>query len=434
MDTPLASPHVQPCPQCGSSIPVTPQYVTWCEHCAWNVNPQAPALPQSPFQRLYAALSLRLGQQLFEAVRQHPASRPPLTRSTVLAIVTALAVHLLTLSFAVGGCALALWAWPNPLAIGVCIAGLLIAWSGRPRIPRLAKGMRLLTRSHAPKLFGLVDQVSSALGAMPVAHLVVNADFNASYQEVGWRRAPVITLGLPLLTVLDPQELVALIGHEVAHGVNSDPTRGFIVGSAVQSLCQYYWVLLPPRRTVVQSDWGVTVGAGMTNIAAWMASGAMRLLALVPRGALQVMSHLLWHDAQRAEYYADRLAAEVAGEEGMRGLLDKLHCEAMLDSTIQQAAVRGDVKDLFAAMQERLAVLPVRERERIRRAELQVGSRLDTTHPPTAYRIAMLQKGDTRAATVQLSTLDRAAIDDELRALRAPLQQRLVMQYVEWLG
>lgn len=434
MESSSVSIRVQRCPQCSKAVQVVPQYVTWCQHCGWNVNPTTPALPQTPFEPLYAALSMRLSQQLFDTVQQHPAPRPPLTRSTFLALVSAITVHLLTLGFILGGIILVLWTWPNPWGIAFGILSVLVGWSGRPRIPMLPKGVRQLNRQQAPTLFHLVDQVSTTLGMQSIAHLLVNERFNASFSQVGWRRAPVLTLGLPLVMILDAQELVALISHEIAHGVNGDLTRSLVVGSAVQSVCQYYWLLLPPRRTVVQSTWGVSVGAGMTNFAGWAASNFMRLVALLPQAVLQILNHLLWHNAQRAEYYADRLATSVAGADGMRGLLAKLHCQATFDSVVQQAAVRGDVPDLFVALQERLAVLPAHERERIRRAELQAGGRLDSTHPPTAYRIAMLQMIDTLAGSVQLSTDARTKIDEELRFLRTPLQQRLIARYLDRLG
>jgi Zn-dependent protease with chaperone function len=414
MTTPPASTSDQRCPQCGAALPVVPHVVTWCDHCEWNVNPSPPPPPQSPFERIYAALGTRLSRQLFAAVQQHAALRPPRTLSTALATVSALAVHGFTLLVALGGVALVLWAWPNPAPVVVGLLGLLVAWFGCPRVPTLPKDEQLLTRAQAPTLFGLLDQTSAALGARPLAHVVVDEHFNASYGEVGWRREPVLTLGLPLVAVLDAAELVALVGHELAHGVNGDPTRGLVVGSAVRSLCQYYWLMLPPQ------------GIGL---AGWLASGAMRLIALLPQGVLLGLSHLLWRSSQRAEYYADRLAARVAGRAGVQGLLAKLHCQTSFDTAVQQAAVRRDVPDLFAALQQRLAALPARERERIRRAELRDGARLTSTHPPTAFRLAMLETYGAADTLVSLSLQARAAIDDELRPLRAPLQRRLVEQY-----
>ena len=44
-------------------------------------------------------------------------------------------------------------------------------------------------------------------------------------------------LGLPLVSVLEPQERVALIAHEIAHDVNGDPARGTQV--AVRSGLSY---------------------------------------------------------------------------------------------------------------------------------------------------------------------------------------------------
>ena len=52
--------------------------------------------------------------------------------------------------------------------------------------------------------------------------IAFTAEFNASFTTVGWRGTPVFRLGVPLLTILDDQEIVALLAHEMAHEVNGD--------------------------------------------------------------------------------------------------------------------------------------------------------------------------------------------------------------------
>ena len=45
----------------------------------------------------------------------------------------------------------------------------------------------------------------------------------------------MLFIGLPLFAILDDAERVSVLGHELAHGVNGDPTRGFVVGTAMIS-------------------------------------------------------------------------------------------------------------------------------------------------------------------------------------------------------
>ncbi len=52
-------------------------------------------------------------------------------------------------------------------------------------------------------------------------------------------------LGLPLLAILDNQEKIALIAHELAHDVNGDPARTFFIGAAVGALIEWHQLLLP---------------------------------------------------------------------------------------------------------------------------------------------------------------------------------------------
>ena len=55
----------------------------------------------------------------------------------------------------------------------------------------------------------------------------------------------MLRLGVPLLTILDGQEVVALVGHELAHQVNGDATRGLVVGTALETLRRWYYAFTP---------------------------------------------------------------------------------------------------------------------------------------------------------------------------------------------
>jgi hypothetical protein len=98
-------------------------------------------------------------------------------------------------------------------------------------------------RENFPVLHTLVNDVAQELGGQPITHIIVNDDFNAAYGVVGWRRVPVLWIGLPLWMALRPQERLALLGHEIAHGVNRDGTRSFIVRSALSALDEWIGVL-----------------------------------------------------------------------------------------------------------------------------------------------------------------------------------------------
>src|SRR5262245_62898187 len=104
-----------------------------------------------------------------------------------------------------------------------CLADAPEAREGPIARPRRSKDF--------PALHAFVNQVAKELGGRPVNKIVVNESYNAAYGVFGWHRVPVLWIGLPLWVALPPQERLAIIGHEIAHGVNGDATRGFIVGS-----------------------------------------------------------------------------------------------------------------------------------------------------------------------------------------------------------
>lgn len=86
---------------------------------------------------------------------------------------------------------------------------------------------RELHRAQAPALFAMVDEVRRALRAPRVHHVLLTDELNASVVQVprlgilGWQRN-YLSLGLPLLHALPPEELRAVVAHELAHLSGAD--------------------------------------------------------------------------------------------------------------------------------------------------------------------------------------------------------------------
>ena len=64
--------------------------------------------------------------------------------------------------------------------------------------------------------------------------------------------------------------------------------------------------------------------------------------------------------------------------------------------------------------------------ERIRRAELLETSRLDVTHPPTSYRIALVQRQAVAEPRVRLSVENWERIDAEVAAAGIKIAEQIV--------
>ena len=93
---------------------------------------------------------------------------------------------------------------------------------------------------------------------------------------------------------------MALLGHEIAHGVNGDSTRSFIVGSALNAL----------------EEWIVFLRGLLNHAATWgeILSGSVTWILSIPFALLQsLLAHLLWLDKQRSEYFADYLGSTISG-------------------------------------------------------------------------------------------------------------------------
>jgi len=79
-----------------------------------------------------------------------------------------------------------------------------------------------VTAREAPELLAVVERLQTALGAPPFHEVVIDGNYNASVVQVprlgvfGWYRN-YLTIGLPLMKVLTPEQLEAVIAHELGH-------------------------------------------------------------------------------------------------------------------------------------------------------------------------------------------------------------------------
>ena len=348
---------------------------------------------------------------------------PRLTPAKAGAYAIAFAVHLLTAALVLFAVVLVVASSFNVGSLIIALFPLAIAFLLRPRLGSVPEEGQV-SRETAPTLYALTDEIAAALEVTPADVIIINEDFNASWATLSLRRRRVLTLGLPLVAALEPQELVAVIAHEFAHARNGDATRGLVVGSAVDALGEVYSLLAPDEA-------GDETDAGIFG---WVIAAIQYVVSRPILALLYLELHLLLRDTQRAEYLADLLAARVAGAEAEIGSHEKLLLASTFDAVVQRKAGRdGDPRDVFERIRAEFAAVPERERERRRRVARLEEARLSDTHPPTAHRIRLVE---SRANGEPLVVLDRAradAIDAELSPLRAPLEEKLVDEYVDSL-
>lgn len=274
----------------------------------------------------------------------------------------------------------------------------------------------LLSRQACPELYALVDQVAGALGTK-VDQIVVSELFTAGFAETGWKRKRTLTLGLPLWEILDDQERVAVLGHEIAHAVNGDTARGLFVGTAIQSLDSWFYMLLPPPNIIDENIIEILV----RNLGK-MAAGAVWL-------ALRGMYIVAYRDSQRAEYLADRLGATVGGRDALIAALRKSVFDRTFWLTVQRCAMNIQNVDLYHDLRDRIARTPASELMRLHRLEQRDLTTLDTTHPPTIFRIRLIEAMPERVPCVTADPVRMRAIDAELAGFRKKMQTLLSDHY-----
>jgi Zn-dependent protease with chaperone function len=79
-----------------------------------------------------------------------------------------------------------------------------------------------LIREEAPKLFAMIDGLTSQLRAPAVHHVLLTDEFNASIVQVPrfgllGRASNYLVIGLPLMQALSPDQFKAVLAHEIAH-------------------------------------------------------------------------------------------------------------------------------------------------------------------------------------------------------------------------
>lgn len=409
----------RPCPTCGSAMPVHSGYVTWCDGCDWNINPRTLGDPRGPIETIRRRIGQRTGRRLFESLSRAETLQPRLTAPLLLAYTMSVLVHLVTLALLVVGIVLPLRGWPNPFAVVGGLTALGLVWVLRPDLGSVPES--ILSRERYPMLYRFVEDIGARLGLPRIHGLTYGSQFNASFSICGIRRRRVIHIGVPLFEILDERGKEALIGHEIAHGVNGDVSRKLVVHAAIDSLQEWYVLIMPSSIFEAPNKIPSILLVPFNLVRAGVAQSI--------RGYLFLLLTLLYHESQRAEYLADYLGATIAGSEGALGLLNTLHYDSIYNIAVQRAALSREPKSVLAEMRAELALMPQREILRLSRIARAEGSTLDSTHPPTPYRIEFIEGKHLPAGAPVLTLEEREALAAELRRLHPNVNEAAIDRY-----
>ncbi len=411
----MVDPRVK-CPDCGARVPQDPGFTPWCG-CGWNLDAPDAARPRNLTEQAYLALGNRHGTALYERVKQTETTRPRASLRRFLLVLLSVGVLLTTPLLLVGAVLLVAVTWFNLFAV---LGGLFLvafAWLLRPRLFSIPDE-QILDPSEHPHLVRVVGDVAERIGARAPDVIAANADFNAGVGTLGHGRRRGLVLGLPLLATLDNQEVVALLGHELAHLVHGDEGRLRLISTALQTVAAWCEILTP------NSFW--EQGEGPEGMLAALSS---YVVSFVPRTLLQVMVHLEWSDSQLSEYHADRLAATVAGSEGARRLIDKFLLAGTFQHAVHRVVHGRTDRAILAEVTHLAGALPPRERERLHRLASVEAPVLDATHPPEGLRARMLEERPHLRGTYVLRSREREAIERELAGSMRRVERDLANAY-----
>lgn len=360
----------------------------------------------------------RLAYRLSAAQFADLADGPLVRQSMTVARLTTLAAAFLLLAGVFVIAAVGVWLvfldfFSLATVLGAVLLG--VAFLLRPRLGNLADVTRdaiPLEQAGAPALFALVQRVASAVGAPEPGVLLLAYELNAFTTTVGMRRRRVLCLGLPLWATLDPQERVALLGHELGHFVNGDVRRGPLTQVAQTTL----------HRIADLFDQGSSVGRGfiamLTTAICWLLS----------RTALALQLLLVWtsqRDSQRAEYLADELGAHAGGSAAAARLIDHLLIDSAIDTVICREARAGNG---LQAWHHAAAVARSNQSPNVpllRRLSRHTEVSLFASHPPCGSRADMLERRPKHEGEVVLTAEDSARIDDELAVHQERVRREL---------
>jgi Zn-dependent protease with chaperone function len=321
-----------------------------------------------------------------------------LDRHTMLALATAPIVF----------CAV-----PAAMALGL---GILLLPSRKDRNPKLDE-------AAAPGLWMIWKELDHAF-ARSSRTLLINADFNASISEQSryaglFRQQVTMTVGLPLLIVLDERAIRAVVAHEVAHAQlrhTSGGTNLFDFLRASESVLHY----ADPDRTVT----GRIAHVLLHSMLEWLDKEYRAL-------------------SRENELYADgRAAEEVGRDEMVRALVLMEGASARLTDLVfaplekeMLGAISAPMPPLRRISDQLTEIRAPQQLAAAAAANLEKEADADSTHPSLGKRLANL--GFTAIPSIdeiQASAIDRLLSQDAARELSARFDNEWRKKAQAWLG
>lgn len=234
-------------------------------------------------------------------------------------------------------------AWPFALlGAGVWFA---IAYFAHSKIIALTVGARGLSRKEAPDLYNMLENLCIERGlTMPKLNVIETPALNAFASGIN-RGSYTVTLTRGLIERLEPNEVRAVMAHELTHIRNHD-VRLLMVAVIFVGIFSFFGELM--FRGMLRTGIRVSGGRGGGRRGDSRGGGILILIAV----ALIAVSYLLaifvrFQLSQKREYLADAGAVDVTRDpDAMISALQKISGNSKFDgpNDVQQMCIENEVR------------------------------------------------------------------------------------------
>ena len=248
-----------------------------------------------------------------------------------------------------------------PLAVGIALVSVWGSYYGSDKLVLTMTGAKLIQESDNPKLFGLIQEITIASGLpMPKVAIVIDSAPNAFATGRNQDHA-LIAFTTGILDVMDRDQLQGVIAHELAHVANRDTLVSAVAATTAGAIAILSDMLMRMMWFGGGRDRDRSGGNPLLLVF------SLLILILAPIAAVLLKSAI----SRKRESLADATAvAFTRNPAGLRSALEVLE----RDSTVVHQKSNSIAHIWIESPLDAKAV-----------------SKMFSTHPPIAERIAVLK-------------------------------------------
>jgi heat shock protein HtpX len=413
------------CPHCGTALTTAPGEAPWCAGCEWNLDHFPPDEHMSWFWNRMVRADRRAGFLSDRLLALSPAPDPVGGHAYPLLVAVSAALMAVMVAAVAAGLWLVIAGGPFwPIVGGLALLGLAVVI--RPRFSRLKPLLRTSYRvepKDAPAFHALIDRIAERIGAPKPDLVLFDFDANASVTTTGPRPRRILVVGVRLLLALRPDEVVALLGHELGH-LKYDDARRLLRTWPARTTFGRLSELVRPRVTAIE----VGPSPAIFALLLWqIVGGSLSLLLFAAHRAVRSVSAR--HD-RTVELRADDSAVLAAGTDSVLRMVDVLAALPSLTGYLQHHVPKGE-----AAATWRRMLGSVRDREAAaaparRQLSIRTDAWLLASHPAPGRRHQRLDGRPRQEAAVVVSDAEAEQLEQEVAPYAEALHRTMLKQIV----